>query len=693
MRIKNKLLALGCIAATAGSLVCGMACNEHEIEPFASSLVAGKKQLSSSGSARAVDILFVIDNSNSMSEEQLGLDKNFGKFIDRLTEANADYRIAVVTTSDAQSIRADTKAFNTTANSAFFTFAKKSLQDSYQLNEASYEAFQKTLTSTCAAFFKDVSYISSDAIDEKMKAGVFDSLLSATNMSFPDDAAKKKEILKNLFRCTAMAGISGDPIERGLSTMWKALSSNQDFKREGSILSIVFVTDENDCSDVYINDNGSAVLARDNVTAPTLDVIMTENSTKDCENKRNIEDSCTITKRDSVTYSSEDGTQLVTASGQPVEYNGEKKLLREWCVQGDDTARAALCSCLVQHKAYEDAPVDENGNKPADIQDCAAAKNINFSATDAGCMTSNVNNLVPRSYYYRKVIDFVIKSNSRFYRSQRAEFANMTVDEFKVEAEQLAKSDVIIANIINRDEGMRYDGSFPETWCGSAGNQSYRYQLFGEMFDNAPIYAPICCSNEEYKASKNLVNPSEKCTDNDGEEIACDVVCTSGANSAEKNMNGAPALFGPVLGAIGKRIGEAVNTLCAEAAPVTCKIEDCNEKLPNGNYSTTQARSNPGPACPCIRGCNGDNVYLANSDREYTVCNEFRVSIGSAEVATNEDGEKYVVEGTYSAYDPDSYKIDFESNYCYIRTGSPIQINLSKNDGKELVIEYPKKTK
>jgi len=694
MRIKNKLLALGCIAATAGSLVCGMACNEHEIEPFASSLVAGKKQLSSSGSARAVDILFVIDNSNSMSEEQLGLDKNFGKFIDRLTEANADYRIAVVTTSDAQSILAASKAFNTAANSAFFTFAKKSLQDAYNLkSDAAFDSFRSTLTSTCSAYFKDASYISSEAIDAKFKSGAFDTLLSATNLEFANDAEKKKEVLKNLFRCTAMAGISGDPIERGLSTMWKALSSNQDFKREGSILSVVFVTDENDCSDVYFDDNGSAVLARDNVTTPTASNIMSEKSTKDCENKRNIEDSCTITKRDAVTYSSENGTVLVAASGQPIEYNGEKKLLRDWCVQGDATARAALCSCLVQHEEYESAEVDENGNKVGNVQDCAAAANINFSAKSAGCTSSDSNHLVPRNYYYQKVIDFVIKSNSKFYRSQRAEFANMTVDEFKAEAEQLAKSDVIIANIINRDEGMRYDKSFPETWCGSAGNQSYRYQLFGEMFNNDPIYAPICCSNEEYKASKDLVDASETCTDNDGDEIACDIVCTSGANDAEKNMNGSPALFGPVLGAIGKRIGEAVNTLCAEAAPVTCKIEDCNEKLDNGNYSSTTPRSNPGPACPCIRGCNGDNVYLANSDREYTVCNEFRVSIGSAEVDTNADGEKYVVDGSYKAYDPDSYKIDYESNYCYIRTGSPIQINLSKNDGKELVIEFPKKTK
>ena len=84
MRLKNKLMAAGCIVAATAALVAGSACNEHELSPFSKSLSAGKLQNFSSGSARAVDILFVVDNSNSMSEEQRDLDKNFGKFLDRL---------------------------------------------------------------------------------------------------------------------------------------------------------------------------------------------------------------------------------------------------------------------------------------------------------------------------------------------------------------------------------------------------------------------------------------------------------------------------------------------------------------------------------------------------------------------------------------------------------------------------------
>ena len=46
----------------------------------------------------AGDILFVIDNSCSMSEEQAALGNNFGNFIGTLTQQNIDFQIGVTTT-------------------------------------------------------------------------------------------------------------------------------------------------------------------------------------------------------------------------------------------------------------------------------------------------------------------------------------------------------------------------------------------------------------------------------------------------------------------------------------------------------------------------------------------------------------------------------------------------------------------
>ena len=98
MQIKNKLLTAGCIAVSAAALLTGLSCNEHELAPFSKSLAAGAKQSVNSGSTRAVDILFVIDNSYSMADEQKSLDENFGNFLDQLIAANADFRIGVVST-------------------------------------------------------------------------------------------------------------------------------------------------------------------------------------------------------------------------------------------------------------------------------------------------------------------------------------------------------------------------------------------------------------------------------------------------------------------------------------------------------------------------------------------------------------------------------------------------------------------
>lgn len=50
------------------------------------------------GEIRAADILFVVDNSASMDEEEALLAENFSAFVDVLTQTYADYQIGIVTT-------------------------------------------------------------------------------------------------------------------------------------------------------------------------------------------------------------------------------------------------------------------------------------------------------------------------------------------------------------------------------------------------------------------------------------------------------------------------------------------------------------------------------------------------------------------------------------------------------------------
>ena len=235
-----------------------------------------------------------------------------------------------------------------------------------------------------------------------------------------------------------------------------------------------------------------------------------------------------------------------------------------------------------------------------------------------------------------------------------------------------AKQDVIIANVINRDRGVRSDTGVTDKWCDSSGNPSYRYQWFAEMFENDPIYAPICCRREGFS-----VESTDK-TSSDPTEVVCE------ASNPGGNSN-----FGPVLGLIGKRIGEAVNTLCTDTAPLTCEPKDCNVPTDDGIGYKNEPLDKPKAACPCLYGCN-TSAKWAGTEREYFLCNEFRFNIGTikedAPIVSSEDA-------SYTKYtEVTDYNIDYESSYCQTRTGSPIQINLQKAEaGRKLVIEYPKR--
>ncbi len=590
MQLKNKLLTAGCIALTAAALVSGVACNDHELSPFSKSLSSGKKQLQDSGSSRQVDILFVIDDSNSMVEEQQSLDANFNFFLEKLQNANANFRLAATSTSY--------KGTN-------MPFQTKALESGEKVFANDSSVNVDKVKSVCSKYFgKDRTWIDYFS-DENGKT-----------TTTPLD----KDVIKDLFRCEAIMGTDGDGIEKGLASMKSALSTARDlnniadtvknFKRPGSILAVVFVTDENDCS---------------SLTSYSVD------DRAKCEFDRNIEDSCAITNGDRVAQSS-DGSSLTLSKGDYIEYNGVKKLFRDWCVAGGDTSRKALEKCLA---------------------DKSCSSNDFIRCPEGGC----TNGLIGRKTYYDFLLNYVITSNEEYYSQMYAtKFAEArTASERRELLETSAKSDIIIASIINRDQGIRYDGNLPENWCGVAGSQSYRYQLFAEMFGNAPIYAPICCKNEKFSA---------------GKEIVC---------SGDAKDNGQNGQFGPVLSAIGQRIGEAVNTICASSAPVTCKPADCNESNGSDGF-TDKPRSNPSSSCACLYGCKASEPHFAGTENEYYLCNEFEFSVGAMK------GEEYK---SYTA--GKDFTIDYESSYCKSRTSSPIQVNLLTSEaGYSIVFDYPK---
>ncbi len=85
--------------ASACLLVAGLgACNDPPVDPLDRSVAKGVRESIASGGRTAIDVLWVIDNSNSMCEEQANLAANFETFIRGLAILDADVRMAVVTT-------------------------------------------------------------------------------------------------------------------------------------------------------------------------------------------------------------------------------------------------------------------------------------------------------------------------------------------------------------------------------------------------------------------------------------------------------------------------------------------------------------------------------------------------------------------------------------------------------------------
>lgn len=648
MRLKNKLVAAGCIAVATAALVAGVACNEHELSPFSKSLSAGKLQNVSSGSARAVDILFIVDNSSSMDNEQRSLDSNFNKFLDRLIDANADFHLATVSTEwgGNTNVSFETQALSpSNINSGAYSggVSPKEVLAVSGITESEISS----IAAQCEAYFGSTKRYISSTDEEIVKL----------------EGEARKDYIKNLFRCEAILGTKPGTagIERGLATAVAALRNDANdapsaFKRNGSILAIVFVTDENDCSDVLTAESGIS------------QIVSSDAELNLCETNRNIEDSCIVTRDDRVIVGDANtGSSLRLSSGDPITHNGKTLTTRQWCIQGDAEAREALTqrydACIKEHlQEGEEANADAYEKYASVCKD-----ETNIDCPRGVCK----NKLNSRSYLFEQVITLVEDTNRAYYeKTNEEQFKDIGSDEKAALIRSFAKQDVIVANIINRDRGVRYETGVTDKWCGGSGNPSYRYQWFGEMFENDPIYAPICCRNEAFIAQKS------------GDSADDTVVC-------RKDDNGGNAAFGPVLGLIGKRIGEAINTICTDTAPLTCEPKDCNKPREDSNGYTNEPLESPKAACPCLYGCNINSKW-AGSDREYNLCNEFRINIGTIanDATTLSSGD-----ASYVGYTLDEdYSVDYESSYCYTRTASPIQINLQKAEaGRKLVIEYPKR--
>ena len=210
-----------------------------------------------------VDILFVIDNSGSMGEEQENLSENFGRFIEVLEdpEVKANYRLGITTTDDSNYWCKGAGVSAPESGQFVLSSCLGRLDDFYFSGDDTNA--ESACTNFCELDNIEIQPTVTDEDPNPAKRPWIENIEGATNL--PEGVTTTQAM-----QCFGPQGINGCGFESHLESMWKALklaqNSNQDefgFLRDQAILSIVFVTDEADCS--FNRDNQNIVFGEEGV--------------------------------------------------------------------------------------------------------------------------------------------------------------------------------------------------------------------------------------------------------------------------------------------------------------------------------------------------------------------------------------------------------------------------------------------
>jgi hypothetical protein len=236
------------LSIAAGTALMLSACLDHPLKPVEYDKSEEAENTVAIAINKDVDVLFVIDNSGSMAEEQALLSQNFASFIGVLEadDVSANYRLGI-TTTDAGNPRCP----STTPENG--TLVLSSCLDRVATNEFKYGT-------------DDFAFACSDYCTKQDK----DLMIRPTTTQYDTKPAPRKWIERiekqsniggvasnvEAFQCYGPQGVAGCGFESHLESMYKALAkasdkgsvANYGFLREAAILSIVVISDETDCS-------------------------------------------------------------------------------------------------------------------------------------------------------------------------------------------------------------------------------------------------------------------------------------------------------------------------------------------------------------------------------------------------------------------------------------------------------------
>ena len=153
-----------------------------------------------------IDILFVVDNSGSMGQEQMNLATNFPAFMNVIDQSGLDYRVAITTTG------------------------------------VNYTYQQATIPG-------------GPVLPASVTGGDNGAMLQKSDCGMTRRWVEKGDSNAAMaFACAANVGTNGPADEMPLAAMRRAFEArmadgtNGGFRRQDALLAVVFLTDENDCS-------------------------------------------------------------------------------------------------------------------------------------------------------------------------------------------------------------------------------------------------------------------------------------------------------------------------------------------------------------------------------------------------------------------------------------------------------------
>ena len=195
-----------------------------------------------------VDILFLIDNSPSMAPKQAALARAIPAFIRRIDSSGANYHVGIATSDVGTNVAPGTPWGGSVGSCDTFEGDDGVLQNVACTTRVNVTSEART---ACTALCPDPKYLPTDGKRFISKtAGV-------TNV--PKDVRLDPVTGKmvdfgpiNAFDCMALVGDGGCGVEGQFEGAKRALdghrSENAGFLRSNSLLAVIFITDEDDCS-------------------------------------------------------------------------------------------------------------------------------------------------------------------------------------------------------------------------------------------------------------------------------------------------------------------------------------------------------------------------------------------------------------------------------------------------------------